>query len=124
MRWHSRRTLLTYAAPRGPTTGAFYVQAPKGGAQGNALMGLASVLTIDSVLKFTESKFKGVNVRAAHDDITTVGPPHIIAGTDGVPEALLGGLAEVGTGPQFTKFQAPGTTEEAPADKPEWLPAP
>ena len=87
-------------------------------------MGLASVLTIDSVLKFTESKFKGVNVRAAHDDITTVGPPHIIAGTDGVPEALLGGLAEVGTGPQRTKFQAPGTTEEALPNKPGWLPAP
>ena len=36
----------------------------------------------------------------------------------------MDGLAEVGLEPQRTKFQAPGTTEESLADKPEWLPAP
>ena len=36
----------------------------------------------------------------------------------------MDGLAEVGLEPQRTKFQAPGNTEEALADKPEWLPAP
>ena len=53
-----------------------------------------------------------------------VGPPHIIFGTDGTLEALLDGLAEVGLEPHRTKFQALGTTEEALADKPEWLSAP
>ena len=51
-------------------------------------------------------------------------PPHIIFGTDGTLEALLDGLAEVGLEPQRTKFQALGTTEEAFADKSEWLFAP
>ena len=59
-------------------------------------------------------------MRAIQDDITMVGPPHIIFGTDGALEALLDGLAEVGLEPQRTKFQALGTTEEALADKPEW----
>ena len=36
----------------------------------------------------------------------------------------MNGPAEVGLDPQRTKFQALGTTEEAHADKPEWLPAP
>ena len=36
----------------------------------------------------------------------------------------MDGLAEVRLEPQRTKFQALGTTEEALADKPEWLPAP
>ena len=53
-----------------------------------------------------------------------VGPPHITFGTDGALEALQDGLAEVGLEPQRTKFQALGTTEEALADEPEWLPAP
>ena len=82
------------------------------------------MLTVDSVIKFIESKFEGVNVRAIQNDITMVGPPHIIFGTDGALEALLDGLAEVGLEPQRTKFQALGTTEEALSDKPGWLPAP
>ena len=94
------------------------------GVQGNALTGPAFVLTVDPVIKFIESKFEGVNVRAIQNDITMVGPSHIIFGTDGALEALLDGLAEVGLEPQRTKFQALGTTEEALADKPEWLPTP
>ena len=43
---------------------------------------------------------------------------------DGALGALLGGLAEKGPEPQRTNFQAMGITEEAPPDKPGWLPAP
>jgi len=61
-------------------------------------------------------------VRAVQDDVTMVGPPHVISGTDGALGALLDGLAEIGLKPQRTKFEALGTTKEALADKPGWLP--
>ena len=61
---------------------------------------------------------------AIQDDVTMVGSLRIISGTNGAPGALLGGIAEVGLEPQHTKIQALGTTEEALADKPEWLPVP
>ena len=98
--------------------------APKGGGQGSTLTGPAFVLTADPALKLTESKSEGVNVRAVQDDVTMAGPPHVISGTDGALGALLDGLAEIGLKPQRTKFEALGTTKEALADKPEWLPVP
>ena len=54
---------FTYATPQSPTAGVFYVQAPKEGDKA-ALKGPAFVLTSDPILKFTESKFEGVDVRA------------------------------------------------------------
>ena len=56
--------------------------------QVSALTGPAFVLTIDPVLKFNESKFEGLKLRAIQNDITMVGPPRIISGTDGALEAL------------------------------------
>ena len=44
--------------------------------------------------------------------------------TDGAPEALLDGPAEVCLEPLCTKSQALGTTEYALADKPDWHPPP
>ena len=82
------------------------------------------MLTTDPVLKFTEPKFEGLDVRAIQDDITMMGPPRIIFGTDGALEAFLGGLADVGLEPQRTMFQVRGTTEEALTGKPGWLTAP
>ena len=63
-------------------------------------------------------------MRAIQDDMTMVGPPHIIFGTNRALETLLDGLAEVGLEPQRTKFEALGTTEEAFVDKSEWSFAP
>ena len=53
------------------------------------LTGPAFYLTIDPVLKHIESEFERVHIRAIQDDITLVGTPHIIFGTDGALEALL-----------------------------------
>ena len=82
------------------------------------------MLTTDPVIEFIESKFEGANVRAIQDNVTIVGPPLIAFSTDGALEALTDGQAEVGPEPQRKKFEALGTTEEALADKPDWLPPP
>ena len=49
------------------------------------------MLTIDLVLKLTESKSGGLNARGIQGDIEMVGPPHIAFGTDGALVVLLVG---------------------------------
>jgi len=55
-----------------PNGWSFSCSSSEGGDQGSALTGPFCVLTIDPVLKHTESEFKGVYLRAIQEDIALV----------------------------------------------------
>jgi hypothetical protein len=96
----------------------------QGGGQGNALTGLAFVLTIDPVLKGVEALFD-VEVKAIHDDIVLFGDPENIFGTNKALEYLIEGLKDVaGCTPQLQKFQVLGSLPNCCDFKPSFLKRP
>ena len=99
----------------------------KGGGQGNALTGQIYVLSQNDSLKAVESQF-GVTVKAVHDDIAIYSAPGVMFGTDG-DDGALGFLidkleGDCGLTINRSKCAVFGTTPDACAPKPTWLPEP
>jgi hypothetical protein len=103
---------------------SFLCDSCQGGGQGNALTGLAFVLTIDPVLKGIESNFD-VEVKAIHDDIVLFGHPDDIFGDNKALQYLIDGLQRVaGCTPQLKKFQVLGSLPDCCNSKPPDLKRP
>ena len=97
----------------------------QGGGQGNALTGLAFVLTIDPILKGLERTYPTVEARAIHDDITLSGPPEEIFGDDKALNYLIDGLRNIaGCTPKLQKFKALGSLPHSCENMPEFIKRP
>jgi len=88
-------------------------QPTSGGPQGSPLTNTASPVIISKVVKDTEAKFEGVEIRCIQDDADILGPPDLIFGPDGALNFLLSELAKCNLAPNKSKFKLYATSEDA-----------
>ena len=72
-----------------------------GGSEGSALMCIVLLILLDGILKETEQRLPGVEIKAIQGNVGLYGDPVIILGEDGALDFILAELRKVELGQAF-----------------------